>query len=162
MLSKWDIHFIKEAEHWATLSKDPNTKIGGVLVNNKQVISTGYNGIPRGVNDNVSERNSRIDGEKYYWYEHCERNTIYNAARVGMKTIGSTLYLSCGVPCADCARAIVQAGITKIYCNINCKTNNTDKWKKSSERSKIMFIEANVDIIYYNCSQKQEKYNALS
>lgn len=149
MLNKWDEHFIKEAEHWASMSKDPNTKIGGVLVWDRQILSTGYNGIPRGVNDNVPERNSRENEEKYFWYEHGERNVIYNAARYGIKTLGTTMYLNCGTPCADCARAIIQSGISMIYCKEDCKTGSRDKWQEHAKRSRQMFAEAGVSVIYY-------------
>lgn len=149
MSDKWDWHFIGEAEHWATLSKDPQTKIGVVLVKDRQVISTGYNGIPRGVNDAPLDRSARAGGEKYYWYEHGERNAIYNAARVGMKTMGSTMYLNCGIPCADCARAIIQAGVQKVVCKEECGVVAQDKWYKHAIRSKLMFKEAKVGITYY-------------
>lgn len=150
MLTKWEKHFIKEAEHWASMSKDPNTKIGAVIVKDRQVLSTGYNGIPRGVSDTVPERSSREGGEKYYWYEHGERNAIYNAARVGMRTIDATMYLNCGTPCADCARAIIQAGITMVYCKEDCATGQRDKWNEHAKRSRQMFAEADVVIKYYS------------
>ena len=56
----------------------------------------------------IEERQERP--EKYYWFEHAERNSIYNAARIGVSTKGSKMYMTCGVPCADCARAIINAG----------------------------------------------------
>lgn len=149
MLDHWDERFIYEAEVKARWSKDPNTKIGGVLVYDRQIISTGYNGIPRGVSDNVPERHSRDNGEKYYWYEHGERNTIYNAARVGMKTIGTVMYLTCGTPCADCARAIIQAGIVKVVCKKDCATVKRDKWAEHAIRSRQMLTEADVYVVYY-------------
>lgn len=149
MLDKWDEYFIKEAELSATRSKDPNTKIGAVLVRDRQQVSAGYNGIPRGVSDSLPERNSRENDEKYYWYEHGERNAIYNAARYGIQTLGTAMYLNCGTPCADCARAIINAGIWKVVCKEDCSVVKRDKWREHEIRSRQMLIEANVELIYY-------------
>ena len=113
------------------------------------MVSSGYNGIPRGVNDNVPERNSRENGEKYYWMEHGERNAIINAARYGIQTLGTSMYLNCGVPCADCARAIINAGIWKVVCKEDCATVKRDKWREHAKRSVQMFTEANVEVVYY-------------
>ena len=78
-----------------------------------KIVSTGYNSFPRGIDDNVAERQERP--EKYFWFEHAERNAIYNAARIGVSTKGCTMFLTCDIPCADCARGIINAGIIKVY-----------------------------------------------
>ena len=80
-------------------SKDPTTKVGSVIVGpNNEIRSTGYNGIPIGVDDGRLERVERP--EKYYWFEHSERNAIYLAARCGNSTEGCTLYTQ-WIPCMD-------------------------------------------------------------
>ena len=148
-LTKWERRFVKEAEEKAKWSKDPNTKIGCVLVMEwrKQIISSGFNGMPEGVNDNIPERNSRENGEKYYWYEHAERNAIYKAARVGIKTEGTAAFLSFGMPCTDCARALIQAGIYRVVCKAGHPTGEpNEKWDAAAERSKTMFSEAGVRV----------------
>jgi len=105
----WDEYFINIAEQVKLKSKDNNTKIGVVLVGkNNEIVSTGYNSFPRGINDDVLERQEKP--EKYFWFEHAERNCIYNAARIGVSTLGTTMYMTCGISCADCARAIISAG----------------------------------------------------
>ena len=59
----------------AARSKDPNTKVGAIVVGPDGAIrTTGYNGLVRGIDDDVPERWSRENGEKYYWCEHAERN----------------------------------------------------------------------------------------
>lgn len=100
------------AEYVSTKSKDKSTKVGAVIVGpNNEVLSVGWNGFPRGVNDDVEERHERP--AKYEWTEHGERNAIYNAARHGIRLDGTTLYTTHD-PCADCARAIVQSGIRHV------------------------------------------------
>ena len=109
----WDEYFINIAEQVKLKSKDRNTQIGVVIVGrDNEIVSTGYNSFPRGIDDNVDERQEKP--EKYFWFEHAERNAIYNAARIGVSTLGTTMYMTCGISCADCARAIINSGISKI------------------------------------------------
>lgn len=110
----WDELFILQAALIAQKSKDPSTKVGCVIVNDDNVIlSTGFNGFPRGINENIESRWKRP--EKYTWVEHAERNAIFNAARVGVSLNGATAYLNWEpMPCAECARALIQAGVKQI------------------------------------------------
>jgi len=108
----WDRYFLDICRVVRTRSKDPSTQIGCVIVGPaREIRSTGYNSLPRGVRDDVPERFVRPT--KYLWIEHAERNAIYNAARCGTPMEGCTLYCEL-LPCMDCARAIVQAGIAEI------------------------------------------------
>jgi dCMP deaminase len=108
----WDRYFIEICRVVATRSKDPSTQIGCVIVGPAHEIrSTGYNSLPRGIRDDVPERFERPT--KYLWIEHAERNAIYNAARCGTPLEGCSLYAEF-MPCMDCARAIVQAGIREV------------------------------------------------
>ena len=143
------VDYFRNITHQIKLkSKDRNTQIGAVIVGkDKEIVSTGYNSFPRGLSDNESYRQERP--EKYYWFEHAERNAIYNAARIGVSTKGCTMYLSCGIPCADCARGIINAGIRKVFVE---KVDSTKgpQWEESQERSKEMFREADVIVEYYD------------
>jgi len=76
-----------------------------------EIRTTGYNSLPRGIRDDVPERLERPT--KYLWMEHAERNAIYNAARCGTPLEGCTLYVDI-MPCMDCGRALVQAGIREV------------------------------------------------
>ena len=72
---RWVEYFYNIAEQVKEKSKDERTKIGAVIVGkNKEIVSTGYNSFPRGINDFKPERQERP--EKYYWFEHAERNAI--------------------------------------------------------------------------------------
>lgn len=109
--AKWDQRFLELALLIAGWSKDKSRKTAAVIVGEgRKILATGYNGFPRGVNDEVPERHSRDKDAKYKWTEHAERNAIYQAADHGIALRGSTIYLP-WYPCADCARAIVQSGI---------------------------------------------------
>lgn len=110
---KWDQRFMDVAKLIGTWSKDRSRGIGCVIVSSERdILATGYNGLPRGVDDTVEERFERPG--KYIWTEHAERNAIYAAAKYGtalqdLCTIYTPLF-----PCMDCARAIIQSGIVRM------------------------------------------------
>jgi dCMP deaminase len=110
----WDEYFIKHAMLVSEKSKDPSTKVGCVLVGgDNEILSTGFNGFSRGVDELIPERWDRP--EKYKWVEHAERNAIYNAARNGVRLKGARAYLNWEpIPCTDCTRALIQSGIVEI------------------------------------------------
>lgn len=146
----WNEFFMRHAYLYAQKSKDESTQIGAVLVNkiSKAVISGGYNGICRGVKDDIEARLQRP--EKYFWFEHAERNAIYNAARTGVSTVDSHLYTN-GIPCLDCARGVIQAGITKVFvhaqwdCLWEENQKNNLQWLGRITRTSEMFEEAGVE-----------------
>lgn len=96
----------------AMKSKDPSTKVGCVIVGEgNNLLSIGYNGPPRGMDDRKPGNYTRP--RKYLIFEHAERNAIYNSARHGIRLKGSVLHIT-WLPCADCARAVVQTGIERV------------------------------------------------
>jgi len=143
----WKEYFRGIAHQVKLKSKDRYTQIGAVVVgSDNQIVSTGYNSFPRGIDDSVDERQERP--EKYYWFEHAERNSLYNAALIGVSTKGCTMYLTCGIPCSDCARGIINSGISKIVCErVGGAVGNL--WDEHAKRSIEMFNEAGVMIEYY-------------
>jgi dCMP deaminase len=144
----WNEYFLNIAEQIKLKSKDESTQIGAVIVGkDNEILSTGYNSFPRGLDDSKKERQERP--EKYFWIEHAERNAIYNAARIGVSLKNSTIYLTSGVPCMDCARAIVNVGIQVVWCKKECTTKNKEKWKESQEKSMRLFNECNVMVYFY-------------
>ena len=145
---RWVEYFRQLAHTVKIKSKDNNTQIGAVIVGkDKEIVSTGDNSFPRGIDDKKDERQERP--EEYYWFEHAERNAIYNAARIVVSTKGTTMYLSCGVPCSDCARGIINAGIIRIFCEKGGGAKGV-KWAESAERSWAMFDEAGVSVQFYD------------
>lgn len=137
--SRWDTYFMGMANHVATMSKDESTKLGCVIVGpSREVRSTGYNSFPRGINDNVAERQERP--LKYKFFEHAERNAIYNAARIGVSTLGCILYVAWH-PCSDCARAIIQAGIKEVVLR---SLEVPERWAEDNASASKMLKEAGV------------------
>jgi dCMP deaminase len=144
----WNQYFLGIAEQVKLKSKDQSTKIGAVIVGkNREILSTGYNSFPRGLDDEKIERQERP--EKYFWFEHAERNAIYNAARIGVSVMDSEIYLSCDIPCVDCARAIINSGIKKVHC-IKGGGTKSQIWEEGFKRTRIMFEECNVEVIFYS------------
>jgi dCMP deaminase len=96
-------------------SPDPRTKVGCVIVApDGSLLCTACNNYPHGIAQDNAEHLSAPS--KYVWIEHAERNAIYKAARQGLSTAGSTLVVELP-PCVDCARAIIQAGISQAVIN---------------------------------------------
>jgi dCMP deaminase len=144
----WVSYYRQLANTVKLKSKDKYTQIGAVIVGKDgEIVSTGYNSFPRGLDDGLDYRQERP--EKYYWFEHAERNAIYNAARIGVSTKGTTMYLSCGLPCADCARGIINSGVKRIFCE-RVDVTKGELWKESQERSWDMFMETGVKVCFYD------------
>ena len=144
----WTDYFLNIAEQVKLKSKDESTQIGAVVVGlDNEVLSTGYNSFPRRLDDTKQERQERP--EKYFWFEHAERNAIYNAARIGVSLKNSTIYLTSGIPCMDCARGIVNSGIKTVYCKEVCTTKNKEKWEESQKKSLQLLLECGVVVNYY-------------
>jgi dCMP deaminase len=144
----WTEYFLNIAESVKLRSKDPRTHIGAVIVGqDNEILSTGYNSFPRGIDDGAPDRWEAP--EKYFWVEHAERNAIFNAARIGVSLRDSKMYLTCGVPCSDCAKGIISSGIRKIWCKKRDTTKNRELWDKHAEVSLQMFKESGVEIFFY-------------
>lgn len=143
----WTEYFFNLIGPIKSKSKDPNTKVGCIIVGpDNEIRSTGYNSFPRGIIDTYPDRKERP--EKYLWIEHSERNAIYNAARVGVPLKGCTIYME-GIPCMDCARAIIQAGIIRIIFDAkeHAKWNSPKYDQAMMTKSIEMLTEAGVRII---------------
>lgn len=141
----WDRYFLGMADYVATKSKDRSTKNGCLLVGpNHELRSTGYNGIPRMVDDDVESRHERP--KKYLFFEHAERNAVYNAARHGTSLDGCTAYIT-AEPCADCSRALIQSGIVRVVLPEKTCMDDSEKqkrWEDQWEAAREMLEEANI------------------
>lgn len=148
-MNKWDKRFYELALHISQWSKDRSTKVGAVIIDsNKRIISTGYNGMPMGCDDDLNYRHERP--QKYGYFEHAERNAIYDAARRGVSTDGATIYLK-WFPCQDCARAIIQSGIVRVVCEkVDLENNDKNNWGDKFKISKEMLEERGIEITYIN------------
>jgi len=138
---KWDNRFLRLCNNIAEWSEDASMQVGCIIVGaSNEIRTTGYNGFPRGI-ENKPERHKRP--EKYMWFEHAERNAIYNAARMGISLNNTTAYVS-WFPCTDCARALVQSGIKRIV----CKEPDWNFDRFDFKTSRQIFIEAGVEITF--------------
>ncbi len=142
----WHQHFMSLAYMIAWKSKDPSTKVGTVIVTTQgSILSTGYNGLPRGCNDNIPSRNERPI--KYAWYEHAERNAIYNSTKVGGSSLSGTIIYTPGLPCIDCLRGIIQSGIATIITHKEWREETTplitsdQPWYKEQHSAVTEMIE---------------------
>ena len=140
MVISWDEYFMGLAHLSALRSKDPNTQVGACIVDqDKKVVSIGYNGMPRGCNDEDFpwEREGGFLDTKYAYVVHAELNAILNSPR---PVTGCTLYVSL-FPCNECAKAIIQSGIRKIV-------YESDKYDGADNNvaSKKMLKEAGVEL----------------
>jgi dCMP deaminase len=141
-VTDWDDRFMNLALHVQQWSRDPRTKVGCVIVGTaNDVRSIGYNGLPRGVDDNEKYRYEPPD--KYKWLEHAERNAIYNAARAGISLDGCRMYVP-WFPCADCARAIIQSGLIELIASEPDFSHQ--KWGDDFRIATQLLKEANVRV----------------
>jgi len=143
-LSKWDDRFITIAHNVATWSKDPGTKVGAVLVIDRRIIATGYNGFPHQISDNLDRYENRE--LKLAYTVHAEVNSILNAAKNGARTDGSTLYVTFP-PCVSCSTSVIQAGITQVVCPD--LTTAPQRWIESFKMGNDLLHEAGVKVSTY-------------
>lgn len=137
----WDERFISLARHISAWSKDPSTKCGAVIIDEKRrVMGVGYNGFPRGVADTENRLLDRP--EKYATIVHADVNAILNAQR----TEGCTMYIWPMLPCPECAKLIIQSGIGVVAAP-RLSEDLEPRWKKSIEFAKAMMREAGVVVL---------------
>lgn len=136
----WSTYFMGIAHLSALRSKDPNTQVGAVIVDDEhKVVSIGYNGFPRGISDDAYPwgREGELLESKYPYVVHAELNAILNAPR---SIKNCTLYVSL-FPCHECAKALIQAGIKEIV-------YESDKYAdtNSTKASRRMCIDAGLKL----------------
>lgn len=143
----WDEYFAEIAEAVATKSKDPNCKVGAVIVNTEMLlVASGFNGLPRTLPDDekiLADKLAKLD-----WVVHAEHNAVLNAARQGVQTSGCAVYVN-KFPCFACLGVLVQAGIKRIY------TTDHEYWKNDpadSDHSGKRFIikQAGLEVVAPN------------
>ena len=146
-MTNWVERYIKLAREVSTWSKDPSRQIGAVVISNSgQVLAQGYNGFPRGIFDRPERYNNRE--LKYKLVVHAEMNCIYNATRNGTSLNGASLYVW-GLPvCNECAKGIIQVGITNVIWSTDEEIPPI--WEESMRLTQQMFNESGIDFNRYN------------
>jgi dCMP deaminase len=147
---RWDRHFLDLALRHASMSKDPSTKVGCVVIGpDREPLSNGFNGFPRGIYDSEERLNDRE--QKLELVVHGEMNCICNAARSGISLKGGTLYVTAtdksgaiwgGPPCCRCAVHVIQVGIIAVV-SFPIKSAPS-RWHADLVRSHELLSEAGV------------------
>lgn len=140
--------YFKLAEYQAELfSKDPVTKVGALFLapDSYQILTLGYNGFPRKINETDSKRWERP--QKYMYVSHAEANCVANACRHGTPLENSIAIVTL-FPCTNCAKLMIQAGISTLVTKE--PDMNHPRWGQEFQYSKEMLDEANVKIMYVN------------
>ena len=118
----WDEYFLSITKQVATRSTCLRRKVGAIIVKDKRILTTGYNGAPKGIR-NCLERGNCLreelgvpSGQRHEICRalHAEQNAIIQAAYHGVNISGSVIYTTTQ-PCVLCAKMIINSGIKKIY-----------------------------------------------
>lgn len=141
-MANWDIRFLKLAEHIASWSKDPSTKVGCIIVGaDREIRSTGFNGFPRGIDDSEERLTNREF--KYPFICHAEENAIMHAARIGVSLKGCTAFVT-WPPCTRCTRSLIQAGVREVVYPSGLEI--PERWRSDFDMGQQMFLEAKVKV----------------
>ena len=122
-MNKWENRFMELAETvsgWSSCFKE-DRRVGAVVVRDKRILTTGYNGAPQGVKTckeraeclRVVRRIPSGTRQEECYAVHAEQNAIIQAARIGVSLAGAEMYCT-HRPCAICAKMIINAGITRV------------------------------------------------
>lgn len=129
-LKDLDQTYLAMAEQWASLSKAKRKKVGCLIVKNGSIISDGYNGMPKGFDNNCEDALPAVGGrimvdDEGDWVEgtfdlktkpevlHAESNAITKLAKSTQSSEGATMYITVS-PCVECSKLIIQAGIKRV------------------------------------------------
>lgn len=122
MRPSWDQYFIDITKQVATRSTCLRRHVGAIIVQNKRILSTGYNGAPSGLphcdeTGCLREQMGIPSGQRQEICRglHAEQNAIIQAARHGITVAGGTIYVT-HQPCITCAKMIINAGIVRVVC----------------------------------------------
>jgi dCMP deaminase len=118
-----------------------------VLVKDRRIISSGYNGLPASLSDSLDRYSNR--DFKLATIIHAEKNSIFNAAKNGSSSEGATAYVTLH-PCSQCASALIQAGVEKVICPD--PKDGPDRWVSNFLLANELLYEAGVKVLYYSDS----------
>lgn len=148
-MNKWDKRFMELAYvvgNWSSCFKE-NRQVGAVIVKDKRILTTGYNGAPSGI-ESCKDRNEclRVNMgiksgtcQEICYAVHAEQNAVIQAAKLGISVEGATLYCT-HQPCSICAKIIINSGIKRVVYDNGYP----------DEFSMKMFKEANLQIVKYS------------
>ena len=138
---KWQKYFREIALKVSENSKCKSRKIGAVLVRDKSIIATGYNGPARGISECWECFRPNKGTLDLCPAAHAEVNCIANAARMGVRTMNSTMFVTCEIPCKDCLSILINAGVDTIYISENKFYDRTSSYILSLERIRTILMK---------------------
>jgi len=142
-VDNWNEYFLSIATAASIKSKDPRCRVGAVIASKDNVLlSTGFNGLARGVNDDHGILDDAE--EKLKVICHAEQNAILNAARIGVALEGSSIYVT-KFPCLACCNAIIQAGVKRIYTH-DSRFWDDDPFDKDHSRKRDILRQAHIQV----------------
>lgn len=137
-MNKWDARMIMLAKHISNWSKDPSTKVGAVIADDcNRIVSVGYNGLPRGVQDHDHRLADRK--KKYPMTIHAERNAIMFATQ---ELTGCTIYVWPFMTCCTCAGEIIQKGISRVV----APDTDNERWTEENKLAMEMYKDVGVEV----------------
>ncbi len=144
-MDKWDLRFLRIAEEVRSWSKDPGTTVGCVLVKDRRILATGYNGFPATLSDSLDLYADRE--YKLSVVVHAEKNALFNAAKNGANTESCIAYVTFP-PCSQCAAALIQAGVKVVVCPD--PASSPERWRTNFRIASDIMVESGVRILYYS------------
>ena len=129
------------AREVSTWSKDPSTKVGAVLVRNKRIVATGFNGFPQALTDFDCLLQNRE--RKYERIIHAEMNALLFTGMDGARGSDVFIYGMRG-PCNNCTKHLIQAGVRRVVC---CGPDPRPEWACELEVSKSILAEGLVEYL---------------
>jgi len=155
----WDELFFNLIKEYKLKSKDPSSQFACLIINpDKSIVASGFNGFPRGVNDDAERYANRE--LKYKLVSHAEANGICQAAKHGIALDGCSIYVE-SYPCSTCCKLIIQSGIKEIVLNGDSEIHNDTgpasfrvRWAEEIKMTEMMCQEAQVSIRVYHKDAK--------
>lgn len=142
-VDNWDEYFLYMASVASIKSKDPRCRVGAVIASASNVVlSTGFNGLARGVHDDKHILDD--PEEKLKVICHAEQNAILNAARVGVAIEGASIFVT-KFPCLACCNVIIQAGLARVYTHDKWYWND-DPFDKDHSRKKDILRQTHLQV----------------
>lgn len=145
MSNKWHNRFIELAKLVSTWSKDPRTGIGAVIVKDKRIIATGYNGFPSRIRDDdyrLSDRETKLR-----LTIHAEINAILQAGKYGVPLDDATLYIYGLPPCENCIKTILATNISEVIFKLDNNKKHSPEWQQQFDACRALLAEGGVSIL---------------
>lgn len=140
--------YLANSYNIARMSKDSSNQLGATLVSaTGEIIGTGVNNFAIGVDFTTERAETRPD--KYRYFEHAERSSIYQAARAGVKVYGATMYCPWSA-CCDCARGIINSGVLRLVMHTQRMSMTPPRWKDDVNEALQMMDDAGVTLEYFD------------